>query len=399
MVNTFHYFLFYLLLKQYICSLFEKTNTIRYLSIKKIMSSYNVRLYYRYNQAKYFELNLQSNISYATKHYYVRSTTISDEMSSISSSLIYANHSYSYINMSDVFEQRLNNDDIDSFNISFYYFYDDFPKYDSLSFAYYTVDPYLNVINNLYDNNQIKYKGFGIYLEDLDKSINDKIFLGSFPSKYTLNKQLSKIKIDVPSNSWAIKLNSISFGESSLIKQSIPIEQIAYFQLKVSEFYAPYSFFKELMNFISNNIHNVSCRLNAYYDGEMFCNSSDAFQLIGDLVFHVNNNTDIIVIPNNKLYKCDHERSCFLKMKQMKGDKDTMNYWMFDNQILHLYNVYFDSVNKEISFYKKSTFDVYDFALYGNYVLLSISIVFLMNVWFRMKNNKTYLTSIFNVNK
>ena len=240
--------------------------------------------------------------------------------------------------MSDVFEQRLNDDDIDSFNISFYYFYDDFPKYDSLSFAYYTVDPYLNLINNLYDNNQIKYKGFGIYLEDLDKSINDKIFLGSFPSKYTLNKQLSKIKIDVPSNSWAIKLNSISFGNSSLIKQSISIEQVAYFQLKVSEFYAPYSFFKELMDFILHNVQNVSCRLNAYYDGEMLCNSSDAFKLIGDLVFHVNNNTDTIVIPNNKLYKCDHERSCFLKMKQMKGDKDIMNYWMFDNQILYLYN-------------------------------------------------------------
>ena len=396
MVNTFHYFLFYLLLKQYICSLFEKTNTIRYLSIKKIMSSYNIKLYYRYNQAKYFELNLQSNISYATKHYYVHSTTISDE---ISNSLIYANRSYSYINTSEIFEQRLNDDnDIDSLNISFYYFYEGFPKYDLLSFAYYTIAPHLNVINNLYNNNQIKYKGFGIYLENLENSNNDKIYLGSFPRKYTLNKQLSKIKIDVPSNSWAIKLNSISFGNSSLIKQSIPIEQVAYFQLKVSEFYAPYSFFKELMDFILHNVQNVSCRLNAYYDGEMLCNSSEAFKLIGDLVFHVNNNTDTIVIPNNKLYKCDHERSCFLKMKQMKGDKDTMNYWMFDNQILYLYNVYFDSVNKEISFYKKSTFNAYDFALYGNYVLLLVSIIFLMNVWFRMKNNKTYLTSIFNVN-
>jgi hypothetical protein len=302
--------------------------------------------------------------------------------------------------MSDVFEQRLNdNDEIDSLNISFYYFYEDFPKYDSLSVAYYTIDPHLNLINNLYDNNQIKYKGFGIYLENIDNSNNDKIYLGSFPSKYTSNKQLSKIKIDVLSNSWAIKLNSISFGNSSLIKHSIPIEQVAYFQLKVSEFYAPYSFFKELINFISNNVHNVSCRLNAYYDGEMFCNSPDAFKLIGDLVFHVNNNTDTIVIPNNMLYKCDYERSCYLNIKQIKGGKDTMNYWMFDNQILYLYNIYFDSVNKEISFYKKNTFNVYECALYTNYVILLTSIVFLLNIWFRMKNNKTYLHSIFNVNK
>lgn len=383
MDKLIYYIISYLILNHYICVceclLFKRSEkNIRYISIEKIGDSYNVELYYNVNDMKIFEIDLQNNITFTTAHYYNKINKIFTIFNKVSGSITYENKTYPYSNSSNLFKQKHKGKVISSYNISFLYFFNNYPKYDALSFAYDINEPSLNFVYSLYQKGQLNQNGFGVYITEDIHSKDGKIYLGSFPSNYTTNRKAFSVKIDNNNNNdhirkWHMKLNAVSFGNDTLIS----VNENAFFQLRENDFYAPMSFIENILSFINKNGYKDVCYYHTYYHNIIQCSSCEPLILLGDFVFYVNEGSSSFTIPNSYIYKqsVHVSKTCTLNIKPNSNLNN--NQWIFDSTVFKLYNIYFDYSRSEITLYNKVLTTSYEIILFMNIFILLLSNVFL----------------------
>ena len=216
----------------------------------------------------------------------------------------------------------------------------------AIALGYGYLDKDYSIIHQLHKKGYISYNKFAIYM-NYNKKEPRYLYLGGFPSKYTLNRKEIKIPIISSNVEWAFDIKMISINDNI----NITLNKKGYLGVKTSSMIVDKSIFNFLKTHIFKNaFENKICYEKVWQQktgANIKCHS--VVPKFTDFYIHVNNNK--IKLPLTIKERDDRIQELDIAYNNILDDTD---YIWLDKQFLYQYDVEFNYDDKIISLYSKT---------------------------------------------